>query len=126
MDDKKIILAVDDMPTNLQILQSLLSDEFSVRLAKSGHMALSALTRIRADLILLDIEMPGLSGFDVMNELQKNPDTRDIPVIFVTAHATREVIARAAKAGAKDYLVKPFDPQALREKIWRVLGANLA
>ncbi|MDR0671102.1 MAG: response regulator [Oscillospiraceae bacterium] len=122
MENKKIILAVDDMPTNLQILQSLLSDEFSVRLAKSGHMALSALARIQVDLILLDIEMPGLSGFDVMNELQKNPDHKDIPVIFVTAHATREFIARAAKAGAKDYLVKPFEPQALREKVRHVLG----
>ncbi|MDR2671328.1 MAG: response regulator [Oscillospiraceae bacterium] len=122
MENQKIILAVDDMPTNLQILQSLLSDEFSVRLAKSGQMALSALARIQVDLILLDIEMPGLSGFDVMNELQKNPDLRDIPVIFVTAHATRDFIARAAKVGAKDYLVKPFDPQALREKVRYVLG----
>ncbi|MDR1156966.1 MAG: response regulator [Oscillospiraceae bacterium] len=122
MENKKIILAVDDMPTNLQILQSLLSDEFSVRLAKSGQMALSALARIQVDLILLDIEMPGLSGFDVMNELQKSPDFRDIPVIFVTAHATRDFIARAAKVGAKDYLVKPFDSQALREKVRRVLG----
>jgi putative two-component system response regulator len=122
LENQKIILAVDDMPTNLQILQSLLSDEFSVRLAKSGQMALSALARIQVDLILLDIEMPGLSGFDVMNELQKNPDLRDIPVIFVTAHATRDFIARAAKVGAKDYLVKPFDPQALREKVRYVLG----
>jgi putative two-component system response regulator len=122
LENKKIILAVDDMPTNLQILQSLLSDEFSVRLAKSGQMALSALARIQVDLILLDIEMPGLSGFDVMNELQKSPDFRDIPVIFVTAHATRDFIARAAKVGAKDYLVKPFDSQALREKVRRVLG----
>jgi putative two-component system response regulator len=119
---KKLILAVDDAQIYLQIIQQALAEKFEVRLAKSGNMAMLALERVTPDLILLDIEMPGMSGFDVMDELYKKPHLRVIPVIFVTAHATQEFVLNAVKRGAKDYIVKPYEPELLRSKVNNILG----
>ncbi|MDR1532736.1 MAG: response regulator [Clostridiales bacterium] len=120
--DKKIILAVDDTPSSLQIVHSALGREFDVRLAKSGSAAMSVLERVKADLILLDIEMPGISGFDIMDLLANKPQLSGIPVIFVTSHATESFVKEAAQKGAADYIVKPFAPDVLRNKAYRALG----
>jgi putative two-component system response regulator len=117
----KSILAVDDAHANLQILQGLLSDEYDMRLAKSGKMALAALERVTPDLILLDIEMPEMSGFEVLDIINSNLRLKRIPIIFLTAHASREFVIEAAQKGAKDYIVKPFDPDLLRDKIKKAL-----
>ena len=117
----KTILAVDDAPANLQILQGLLSESYDIRLAKSGKMALLSLERSTPDLILLDIEMPEMSGFDVLDIINKNERLKKIPVIFLTAHATKEFVVDAIQRGAKDYVVKPFDPDILRSKIKKLL-----
>ncbi|MDR1061205.1 MAG: response regulator, partial [Clostridiales bacterium] len=110
MANKKTILAVDDSSQSLEMIHSALGKEFSVRLAKSASLALSALERAKADLILLDIEMPGITGFDTMGLLEKNPALAGIPVIFVTSRATEAFVVEAARRGAKDYIVKPYDP----------------
>jgi len=115
------ILAVDDAAENLQILQSLLCDDYDIRLAKSGRLALLALERTTPDLILLDIEMPGMSGFDVLDVIIKNDRMKKIPIIFLTAHASKEFVMEALKRGAKDYIVKPFEPDILRDKITKAL-----
>jgi CheY-like chemotaxis protein len=117
---KKVIFAVDDMPANLMVIQGLLGEEFEVRLAKSGHMALLALERVTPDLILLDIEMPDMSGFEVMDEINRKPRLKKIPVIFVTSHATEEFVLKAARHGAADYIVKPYEPELLREKVYKI------
>jgi putative two-component system response regulator len=120
-----MILAVDDTAVNLQVIQAALGGEYELRLAKSGNMAMMALDRIVPDLILLDIEMPGMSGFDFMETIRGKGALRDIPVIFVTAHADKDLVKDAVKLGARGYVVKPFEPEALREKVRQTLNGGL-
>jgi len=123
MSEKKIILAVDDMPENLMQLGSLLESYFDVRLARSTDMAFNVLNRTKVDLILLDIVMPEMLGFDFLNLLRSgNSVNKKTPVIFVTSHADIEIIGRAIKAGAKDYIVKPIVAETLYKKINSVIG----
>jgi PleD family two-component response regulator len=121
MEDRKVILAVDDMSMNLRTIQVILDRQFNVRLAKSGEIALSILDSSKVDLILLDIEMPGMSGFEFFDVLKKLDRAKDVPVIFVTSHTSTELIAQATKAGAKDYVMKPFDPAVLQKKVYAAL-----
>jgi CheY-like chemotaxis protein len=116
------ILSVDDMGINLRTVKLALEEDFEVRLAKSGELALSITASEKIDLILLDIEMPEMSGFDFMKKLKNNPEITVPPVIFVTAHATPELLARAKMAGAIGYVLKPFDPEILRKKVREALG----
>jgi putative two-component system response regulator len=121
--EKKIILAVDDMPENLMLLGSLLEDFFDVRLAKSADMALSLLNTVKVDLILLDIVMPEMSGFDFLNLLRdRSTMNKKTPVIFITSFADLDVIGRAIKLGARDYIVKPIVAETLYKKIDAVIG----
>ena len=123
MSHKKIILAVDDMSENLTIIRSMLADYFDVRLAKSAKMALSLLDELKVDLILLDIEMPGISGFEFLKRLvDRKSINKTTPVIFVTSHADKRLFAEAINAGAKAYLLKPITSEALYKKIDAVIG----
>jgi len=122
MESQKIVLVVDDSAANLQLCKGLLSDEYDVRLAKSGKMTLAALAKVRPDIILLDIEMPDITGFEVMDEINKNPKLTGVPVIFVTSHASEKLIAKAVEHGAVDYIVKPFVPDLLHAKIKHALN----
>ena len=123
MTDRKIILAVDDMSENLTLLRSMLEDYFDIRLAKSAKMALTLLDNTVVDLILLDIEMPGMSGFEFLRQLRLvNSKNKDTPVIFVTSHAKADLITQAINSGAKDYLLKPIKADALYKKIDAVIG----
>ena len=124
MSHRKVIVAVDDMPANLLLIKEVLGHQFDVRLIKSSAQVLPALTRMPADLVLLDIEMPGLSGFDVLEAMRENPATRDMPVIFVTSHATKEFVLRASAMKAANYIVKPFKPGLLMDKVLTALGMN--
>ena len=124
MENRKIILVVDDSSANLQLCKGLLSAEYDVRLAKSGKMALMALDRLSPDVILLDIEMPDMTGFEVLEEINKNPNTKDIPVIFVTSHASEKLVIKAVGHGASDYIVKPFPPELLRAKVRNVFNVK--
>jgi putative two-component system response regulator len=87
-------------------------------------MALIALQRFVPDLILLDIEMPRMSGFEVMEEIMRDPKLKEIPVIFLTSHAETDNVVAALRQGARDYIVKPFEPDALRERVSKVLGMS--
>ncbi|MCL2244549.1 MAG: response regulator [Treponema sp.] len=123
MSEKKIILAVDDMPENLMLLGSLLESYFDIRLAKSADMAINVLNKTKVDLILLDIVMPEMLGFDFMNLLRSgNSVNKKTPVIFVTSHADIDIIGRAIKAGVKDYIVKPIVAETLYKKINAAIG----
>ena len=124
-EERKVILAVDDMGLNLRTIKLALEDSFRVLLAKSGDMALTLTKVEQIDLILLDIEMPEMSGFDFMQRLKTDITANEIPpVIFVTAHASPELLYRAKLAGAVGYVVKPFDPDVLREKVNDILGLS--
>ena len=117
MDNRRTVLVVDDSSANLQLYKGLLNNKYDVRLAKSGKMALVALERVHPDIILLDIEMPDMSGFEVMSEINKNNDLHGVPVIFVTSHVSESLIYKAVKLGVKDYIIKPFAPEVLYTKV---------
>jgi PAS domain S-box-containing protein len=122
-DGKKIILAIDDMPMNLTAIRTILRDDFDIRLSKSPIAALTILNTIGVDLVLVDIEMPEMSGFEFVERLRNNPEhpeQKDIPVIFVSSHETPDVIGQIVSLGA-GYVVKPVVPQILLEKVKSVL-----
>ena len=124
MVNRRIVLVVDDSSANLQLFKGLLNSKYDVRLAKSGKMALAALERIHPDIVLLDIEMPDMSGFEVMSEINKNSDLQGVPVIFVTSHVSESLIYKAVKLGVKDYIIKPFAPEVLHTKVETALDVN--
>ncbi|MBU0663496.1 MAG: two-component system response regulator [Proteobacteria bacterium] len=105
------ILIVDDAPENLAVLNELLQPLYRVRIATSGENALRlAVTPPEPDLIMLDVMMPEMDGYEVFTHLRANPRTRDIPVIFVTAMNSTEAEMRGLEAGAMDYITKPIVP----------------
>lgn len=120
--EKKVLLAVDDVSMNLMIIRDTLSPSFSVRVAKSGKLALQILGSVAVDLILLDIEMPEMSGFEFMDAMRNSSYAKDIPIICVTSHTDEAVIGKALQAGARDVIVKPFTPITLKEKIFGALN----
>jgi len=104
------LLVVDDVPENLKLLSTLLADfGFSVRKAISGKMALTAVNTLTPDLILLDINMPEMNGYQVCEILKQNPETRDIPIIFISAIGQVEDKVKAFQMGGVDYITKPFE-----------------
>ncbi|HKK43065.1 MAG TPA: hybrid sensor histidine kinase/response regulator [Bacteroidales bacterium] len=113
-----VILIVDDNPYNLQILGKLLQEELlSVEFATNGEGALEWLSRKYFDLVLLDISMPGMNGFDVCREIRKIKKYDNLPVIFLTANTERESILHGFDIGAQDYITKPFDSRELLSRV---------
>ena len=106
------ILVVDDEPLNLDLLEQELTDlGYGVEKAESGRAALEMLAAAPADLVLLDYQMPGMNGIEVLEEIKKNQ--LDLPVIIITAFGTIERAVEAIKSGAEDFVTKPFDPDHL-------------
>lgn len=117
------ILIVDDTPANLQLLVNLLSAQnYRTRPVTSGEAALKAISMQAPDLVLLDINMPGMNGYEVCRRLKSNPDTADIPVIFISALTEVEEKVAAFSAGGLDYVTKPFQ----MEEILARVGTHLA
>ena len=114
---KKTILAVDDTRQNLAIIKSLLVPDYTVKAATSGALALQIAESQPPDLILLDIMMPDMNGYEICRRLKSNEQTRDIPVIFVTALDQSEDEAQGLELGAVDYITKPIKPPILRARI---------
>jgi diguanylate cyclase (GGDEF)-like protein len=102
------ILAVDDEKANLLVLNTILSAEYTIFTAKSGEEALRRVAEQPPDLILLDIMLPGISGFEVLKQLKISPDTRNIPVIIITGLQSEEDEEKGLLLGAVDYITKPF------------------
>jgi CheY-like chemotaxis protein len=117
-EDKKIILLVDDAPANIQVAREILKDTYRTRVATSGAKALELVRQDPApDLILLDVNMPEMDGYDVCTRLKADPSTRDIPVIFLTAMTEAEDETRGFAAGAVDYIHKPFSPTVVMARV---------
>ena len=115
---KPVVLAVDDTPANLDLLREVLSDDYTVRVATNGEKALQlACRQPLPDIILLDIMMPGMDGYEVCQALKEDPDTTPIPVIFVTAMAQVEDEQRGLALGAVDYITKPFDAEIVKARV---------
>ena len=121
------VLVVDDQPSNLRIISALLSRHgYAVDTAESGEDALRLLERQPQDLLLLDMMMPGMDGFDLLQEMQANPQWSSLPVVFLTAAHDRELLLRAFDAGAVDYVTKPFMPEELLARVQAHIGLKLA
>lgn len=116
--EKPLVLAVDDTPSNIDILYRILKDDYEFAAASGGKDALDALeSGIFPDIILLDVTMPDLSGYEVCRELKNRAEFRDIPVIFITARYDEEDEAKGFEAGASDYIVKPFNTVIVKARI---------
>ena len=103
------VLAVDDIPLNLVLVQKMLSRfNFKLRTAKSGQEALDAVAEQKPDLILLDLMMPGIDGFEVIRRLRENPSTADIQIVILSALNSNEDVVKGFKAGANDFIMKPI------------------
>ena len=112
------MLAVDDNRENLDVLARRLARHgFDVETAESGLVALATIRSQAFDLVLLDVMMPGVDGYTVLRELKSDPETRDIPVIMISALDELDSVTRCIEAGAEDYLPKPFDPTLLEARI---------
>ncbi len=108
------ILVVDDTIENIQVLGSILEQaDYMLHIAQSGKQALEVLERVRPDLILLDIMMPEMDGFETCKRIKANPDTADIPVIFLTAKSEAEDVVKGFEMGVVDYVTKPFNAAEL-------------
>ncbi len=115
---KPSILVVDDTPDNIDVLKEALKRDYTVRPALDGATALKiALSDPKPDLILLDIMMPGMDGYEVIRRLQADDNTREIPVIFVTAVSDIESELKGFELGAVDYITKPFSPAIVRTRV---------
>lgn len=117
MEAKADILIVDDTPENLRLLNQMLSQHYKVRLAPSGTIGLSAARSIPPDLILLDIMMPGMNGYDVVAQLKADKATEDIPIVFMSALDDIESKIRGFKAGGIDYITKPFQEMEVLARV---------
>ena len=116
-NNRPLILAVDDEASNLQLLRQILQDHYRLLFAKDGARALELARQEAPDLVLLDVMMPGMSGYEVCASLKANPATAAIPVIFVTALTDTADELEGFEAGAVDYITKPVSPPIVRARV---------
>jgi two-component system cell cycle response regulator DivK len=116
------ILIVEDVELNRDLLVQLLEDDYEVLTATDGASGLEVAARLRPDLILMDLSLPVIDGWEASRRLKADPALRHIPVIALTAHAMQGDEARARASGCDDYLAKPIDETLLFEKLDRILG----
>lgn len=115
---KSNILIVDDIPKNLQVIASHLGDEeYELTMATSGEAALKALVQEHHDLVLLDINLPGIDGYEVCTRIKNNKDLKDIPIIFLTAKTEISDIVKGFEVGGVDYITKPFNKSELKIRV---------
>jgi putative two-component system response regulator len=116
--EKPSVLVVDDTPDNLSLMSGLLKDRYRVKVANNGEKAIKIVQgESPPDLILLDIMMPGLSGYDVCQILKADPSTRDIPIIFLTAMTATEDEKKGLEMGAADFITKPVNPPIVLARV---------
>ena len=115
--EKKIIFVVDDVETTLIMAKNALKKDFRVITLGSAGKLFAFLEKIKPNLILLDIEMPEMNGFQALKKIKENKRNKDIPVVFLASGGTIANVAKAASFGACDFVVKPFEPNGLLEKV---------
>ena len=116
--DKPVLLVVDDTPTSVDLLHAMLRDDFQIKVATNGERAVAvAQKEPRPAIILLDVMMPGVDGYEACRRLKENPDTALIPVIFITAKTDVEDEQKGLSLGAVDYITKPFNPDLVKARV---------
>jgi putative two-component system response regulator len=122
-ENRMTVLVVDDTPENIHILVNMLSSDYRTKVATNGEGALRlALKEPQPDLILLDVLMPGMDGYELCRRLKANPVTASIPVLFVTGTASEEDLSKGRSLGAEGFLMKPLDPNNVLETVKRTIG----
>src|SRR5260370_19083648 len=117
-DERKLVLIVDDAPANLQMMRSILKDDFKIRVATSGAKALDLVkAEPHPDLILLDVMMPQMDGYEVCELLKASPQAKDIQVIFLTGMTEAIDETKGLQVGAVDYIHKPFSPAVVKARV---------
>jgi DNA-binding response OmpR family regulator len=123
MGQQKCIIIVDDDPNIVELFRDILQRRgYTVQTFQRGWEALQAVSRQRPDLMILDIMMPRVNGYEVCQIMKENPKTKHIPVIFLTALSHQEALRLAAEGGADDFLVKPCSPERLIRHVERHLN----
>jgi len=117
MAGKKIIIAIDDDPVVLGVLTSLLTPDYDLRISKSAAAASILMDKVTPDLILLDIEMPNISGFEFLHTIKKDPKFMNVPVVIVSGHYEPAFIEHAKKGGANGVVGKPVNAEKLLQTI---------
>ncbi len=118
----KKILIVDDDPLILDLFEySFEPDKFTIIRAHNGREGLAKALEVKADLVLLDVMMPDLNGYEVCRQIKSHPETAGTKVIMISAKAQKDEIEKGLAAGADEYITKPFDPLSLAEKITKLL-----
>jgi two-component system cell cycle response regulator DivK len=118
----KRILVVEDQEDNRQIIRDLLSaTDYEIMEAESGEQALDAVAKQRPDLILMDIQLPGIDGYEATRRIKADPALRSIPIIAVTSYALSGEEQKARAAGCNEYVPKPYSPRQLLAKIRQYL-----
>lgn len=115
--NKPKLLLVDDQPVNIRVLHELFREECEIFMATDGEQALQSCRTILPDLVLLDVHMEGLDGHEVCRRLKNDPDTRDIPIIFVTAQGEEQDEVLGFELGAVDFIVKPINPVIVKARV---------
>ncbi len=114
---RPLLLLVDDVPENLQVLAQHLADDYELAFATDGIQAIALAIETHPNLILLDVMMPGIDGYETCRRLKKNLSVKAIPVIFLTACTELEDVVTGFDAGGTDYVAKPFRPAELRARV---------
>lgn len=124
-DDRQTLLVIDDAPSNIEVIKNILVDKYRVKVATSGTAGIKiALKEPRPDLILLDIVMPDMDGYEVCRQLKENPLTASIPILFVTGTADDEEKFKGLELGAKGFLMKPLQSQVVLDAVAKNIRAN--
>ncbi|QCG97125.1 PleD family two-component system response regulator [Azospirillum sp. TSA2s] len=116
-DPRPKILVVDDIPSNVHVLSRILKDDYDIYFATDGEKALDLVQSRMPDLVLLDIMMPGMDGFEVCRRIKDDPTTHDIPVIFISAKSEVEDETRGLEVGAIDFITKPISPPIVKARV---------
>jgi PleD family two-component response regulator len=112
------VLIVDDTPSNLQLLANSIKDlNIDILYATNGYDAVSLAVKNKPELILLDIMMPGMDGYETTKKIRADRKTQDIPILFITAKSDDESIIKGFECGGQDYITKPFNPPELRSRV---------
>ena len=117
MIEKAVILVVDDEPTNIDVVSDIFMEQYDLRVAHNGERALKALQRITVDLILLDVQMPQIDGYETARRIRDDAALAGVPIIFLTGKADDDSIVQGFRAGGNDYVTKPFNPEELKVRV---------
>jgi len=121
MQAKKRVLAVDDNNLNIEIVKEILDDDYNLKTVTTGEQALEVAVDFQPDIILLDIMLPGIDGYEVCQQIRANPDLRHTRIIMISAKAMTSERIEGYEAGANVYIAKPFDGDELLNKIRKEL-----